>query len=349
MLSYILLTFAFFSPLCAQQNNKHTQDVKHFKQWKQKYDVLYESQENMKMKFNIWRDNKKRVQNHNSIERGFSIELNRFADYHWPLSHNAMQNSKLENRKISEQILFETNIVNIICNESDCFNIPSSVDWRDKHVVTPIKNQHQCGSCWTFSSTGSIESQYAIHTGELIELSESQIVDCDINGSDSGCSGGFMDGAFEYIINTGGIETEESYPYVPEDDPCEFNTSKVVVKLQGYQNVGNGELGLKNAVATVGPISVAIDASGYDFQLYKEGVYYNPNCSTTELDHAVLVVGYGTTINHTDFWIVKNSWGKNWGDNGYIYMSRNKNNNCGIATMPVYPILQTGNISIASQ
>jgi len=180
-----------------------------------------------------------------------------------------------------------------------------------------------------------MEGQHALAKGKLISFSESQIVDCD--GVAAGCGGGFMDSAFEYVISTGGIESEAAYPYLPENKKCVFNTSRVAAHFKGYQDVKGGEAGLKEAVAYVGPVSVAIDASEPGFQLYEAGVYYGPSCSTTLLDHGVLVVGYGTTLNGTDYWIVKNSWGSAWGDNGYILMSRNRNNNCGIATQPSYP------------
>ena len=215
--------------------------------------------------------------------------------------------------------------------------LPRSVDWRTKGVVTPVKNQGQCGSCWAFSATGSMEAQHALAKNKLLNFSESQIVDCD--SADAGCGGGFMDDAFKYVISAGGIESEKAYPYLPEDEKCTFNASRIVAHFKGYQDVKGGEEGLKQAVAQVGPVSVAIDASGMDFQLYKKGVYYSPSCSPTFLDHGVLVVGYGTTKNGTDYWVVKNSWGSSWGDNGYILMSRNRNNNCGIATEPSYPTI----------
>lgn len=301
-----------------------------FLDWGNTNKVYYKNPQELREKFIIWKYNKNLVENHNVTENGFSIELNKFADSVWPLHY--MKNHKLNNFKYDND--------DFVCN--DLYNsqlIPESIDWRDNNVVTRVKDQGQCGSCWAFSSTGSIESQYAIKTGNLVLLSESQIVDCDTNGTDMGCMGGFMDGAFNYTIKAGGLETEYDYPYVPMDESCTFNKSKIEVSIKGYNDVKGGENGLKHAVASVGPVSVAIDASNYDFQLYKEGVYYNPQCSQTMLDHAVLAVGYGTTSNGTDYWIVKNSWGDDWGMKGYIYMARNRNNSCGIATMPTYPLL----------
>ena len=275
-----------------------------------------------------WAANKEYIDNHNSINSDFSLELNHFADVHY----NDWVNQKHfnENMYIHE---FDEPV-----EKEEVENLPDSVDWRKFNLVTKVKNQQQCGSCWTFSATGSMEGQHAKKTGDLISLSESQIVDCDVNGTDEGCNGGFMDGAFKYVINNGGIEKESDYPYQPVDNPCSFNATKVAARFKGFKDVKGGEAGLKEAVATVGPISVGIDASNPSFQFYKSGVYYEPECSSTMLDHGVLVVGYGSTGNGTNFWLVKNSWGESWGMNGYIKMARNKNNNCGIATQPSYPI-----------
>jgi len=134
-----------------------------------------------------------------------------------------------------------------------------------------------------------------------------------------------------------GIDSEASYPYVPEDGPCKFNRANVAATIVGYQDVTSGsEPDLENAIATVGPISVAIDASLPSFQSYTSGVYYEPGCSSTALDHGVLAVGYGTTSSSQEYYIVNNSWGTSWGMQGYIWMARNRNNNCGIATMASY-------------
>lgn len=150
-----------------------------------------------------------------------------------------------------------------------------------------------------------------------------------------------MDNAFTYIKAVGGLETEAAYPYTAEDGTCVFNKSEIVAGDTGFTDVTphGEETALQQAVATVGPVSVAIDASHMSFQLYKGGIYDEPACSPQELDHGVLAVGYGTdAATNTPFWLVKNSWGTaSWGEQGYIRMIRNKNNQCGIASMASYP------------
>jgi cathepsin L len=205
---------------------------------------------------------------------------------------------------------------------------PASVDWRTKGAVTPIKNQEQCGSCWAFSAVGSTEGAHFLAKGALVSLSEQNLVDCSDAEGNQGCNGGLMTQAFEYIIKNKGIDTEASYPYTAQNGNCKFSSANIGSTLTGYTNVKSGSETDLVAKIVEGPTSVAIDASHSSFQLYSSGIYYEPACSATALDHGVLAVGY-----EADFYIVKNSWGTDWGMKGYIEMSRNKSNNCGIATM----------------
>jgi len=217
--------------------------------------------------------------------------------------------------------------------------LPSTVDWRQKGAVTPVKNQGQCGSCWSFSTTGTIEGINQIKTGNLVSLSEKNLMDCSYLEGNMACNGGIPTSAMTYVILNGGIDTEESYPYSPESsDTCSYDASNKGASINLYVTVlWFDESALQTATAQQ-PVSVCIDASHNSFQFYQSGVYYEPNCSEFSLDHAVLSIGYGT-YNGTDYWLVKNSWGTTWGLNGYIMMARNQGNNCGIATDASYPVI----------
>ncbi|KAJ4703659.1 Cysteine proteinase RD21a [Melia azedarach] len=215
---------------------------------------------------------------------------------------------------------------------------PSSLDWRKKGVVTGIKNQGNCGSCWSFSTTGAIEGINALVTGELVSLSEQELIDCD--STNYGCDGGYMDYAFEWIINNGGIDTESDYPYTGVDGTCNNAKEETkVVTIDGYEDVEESDSALLCAVVQQ-PISVGMDGSAIDFQLYTGGIY-DGDCSDNpdDIDHAVLIVGYGSEDGE-DYWIVKNSWGTSWGIDGYFYIMRNTSleyGKCAINAMASYP------------
>ena len=217
--------------------------------------------------------------------------------------------------------------------------VPCGLDWRKEGFVTAVKNQGACGSCWSFSATGSLEGQNLRKTGQLVSLSEQNLIDCSGKYGNQGCNGGMMDYAFAYIKDNGGLDTESDYPYVADQSSCEYDATESGATLRDWVDVQSGnETQLLLAVASQGPISVAIDASEACFQHYRSGVYSQPDCSTTQLDHGVLVVGYGVEDGQK-YWLVKNSWGELWGEKGYIKMTRGDNNQCGIATMASYPVV----------
>ncbi|XP_028280508.1 cathepsin S, ortholog2, tandem duplicate 1 [Parambassis ranga] len=217
-------------------------------------------------------------------------------------------------------------------------DVPDTVDWREKGCVTSVKMQGACGSCWAFSAAGALEGQLAKKTGKLVDLSPQNLVDCSGKYGNHGCNGGFMHKAFQYVISNGGIDSDASYPYVGHEQPCKYNAVYRAANCSQYSFLPEGdEQALKQAIATIGPVSVAIDARRPRFTFYRSGVYDDPSCSQT-VNHGVLAVGYGT-LDGQDYWLVKNSWGVSFGDQGYIRMARNKGDQCGIALYGCYPIM----------
>jgi len=216
-------------------------------------------------------------------------------------------------------------------------------DWRTEgNFVTPVKNQGHCGSCWTFSSTGCLESAWAIHRGELVSLAEQQFVDCAGNFDNNGCSGGLPSHAFEYVHANGGIDTEDGYEYkAAENGKCLYDPKSLSpVQVKGSFNITQGdEDTLFEAVSFLNPVSIGYQVVK-DFRNYAGGVYTSTDCKQgpEDVNHAVLVVGYGTDVNGVDYWIIKNSWGADWGMGGYFWMERGKNM-CGIATCASFPIV----------
>jgi cathepsin L len=313
-------------------------DVKlnqHWKLWKETNNKLYSDAEEH-VRRATWESNLKKVQEHNlQADLGvhtYYLGMNKFADLTITEFAKMMNGYNVTMRGERSQ-----DHHSFIRNPNA--QLPDTVDWRDKGYVTPIKDQGQCGSCWAFSTTGSLEGQHFKATGKLVSLSEQNLVDCSTAQGNMGCNGGLMDQAFQYIKDNQGIDTEDSYPYEAKDDTCRFNKANVGATDTGFTDItSKDESALQEAVATVGPISVAIDASHSSFQLYKSGVYNEIFCSQTRLDHGVLAVGYGADSGK-DYWLVKNSWGEGWGDKGYIKMSRNKRNQCGIATAASYPLV----------
>ena len=225
--------------------------------------------------------------------------------------------------------------------ESDLTGLPESLDWRANGWVTNVKDQGQCGSCWAFSAVGAMEGQHANVTGNLTSLSEQNLVDCV--QACYGCSGGWMSYAMEYVVRNQGVDTEKGYPYEGVDEGCEFNRTDVGAEFYEVVNITAGDTdGLLHALATVGPISVAICADD-NLMNYVSGIYNSTECSTTELNHGVTLVGYGVTNTGTPFYIIKNSWNTSWGEDGYVYWDRTDPNMCGIAQAASYPLARAKN------
>jgi len=301
--------------------------------FKTSFGKVYSGEEEMRRQ-EIYQSNLNVIQQHNmEADMGvhsFYLGVNVFAD--WTNEEFRAMMNGYKGSKGSAPLKFLS-----VNNEKD---LPESVDWRTAGYVTEVKNQGSCGSCWAFSTTGSMEGAWFKKNNALISLSEQDIMDCSWKFGNMGCNGGLMDNAFKYLIKAGGDDTEASYPYTAKSSHlCGFNKSTIGASISNFVDVpSQDEAALKEAVATVGPVSVAIDASSILFQLYHSGVYNNFLCSSTRLDHGVLAVGYGVE-DGVNYWIVKNSWGKSWGMDGYIWMSKDKNNQCGIATAASYPIV----------
>lgn len=302
-----------------------------FAAWKQTHGKDYHPDEEA-VRMSIFMDNQKFIEEYNSREdTTMTLGLTSFAD----MTHEEFKTTMLGTVNQTNEIQAWLDQDASEHMEPLNFEAPSSVDWRNKGYVTPVKNQGACGSCYSFSSTGSIEGQWKRKTGNLVSLSEQQIVDCSTRYGNNGCNGGLMSNCFKYVLAAGGIETERAYPYEAQASYCRFQSAYVGAKVRGYSTVGSMESSLKSALASVGPVSVAIDASHRSLQFYTGGIYYEPACSAYSLDHAVLAVGYGSSTQ--DYWIIKNSWGTGWGMSGYFMLLRNYYNHCGVASMASYP------------
>ncbi|XP_033725569.1 cathepsin L1-like [Pecten maximus] len=299
--------------------------------YKTQFNKPYVAEEEAKRRV-IWENHLDYIQKHNlAADRGehtFWLGMNEYGD---------MTNEEFVKTMNGYRMRTEAVKAPVYMAPSNSGDPPASVDWRTQGYVTPVKNQGQCGSCWAFSTTGSLEGQHFKANKTLTSLSEQNLVDCSRKQGNQGCEGGLMDQGFKYIKDNNGIDTESSYPYKGTNGKCAFTPANVGATDTGFVDIkSKSESDLLSAVATVGPISVAIDASHMSFQLYRTGVYHSFFCSETKLDHGVLAVGYGNESDK-DYWLVKNSWGESWGEKGYIKMSRNRRNNCGIATQASYP------------
>ncbi|XP_059163590.1 procathepsin L-like [Physella acuta] len=324
MLRFLIFTLAIAMASASTEANWCVFKAKHNKTYTGDDDVI---------RWYIWQSNLKKIEEHNELYakglKSYYLKENKYTDM------TSEEFVKIMNGVRIQKTLTPKNFNSGLLKDV----LPKSVDWRKKGYVTKVMDQGQCGSCWAFAANGAIEGQHFKATGKLVQLSASNLMDCSQKYGNQGCNGGFMDQSFQYVIDNKGIDTEISYPYKPETRKCAFKRATVGATEKSYKDIESGsENALQQAVATVGPVSIAMDGSHSSFQMYGGGVYDEPACSSTQLDHAMLVVGYDS-LDGKDYWTVKNSWGTTWGDEGYILMSRNKKNQCGIATMASYALV----------
>ena len=270
------------------------------------------------------------IQNHNAKNLSYQVEENQFINQNYINEFSPTTSHLIMNNLTDNLIQF---------NEKE--SIPFHKDWRNKYKVSSVKNQLKCGACWAFSSSEAVESAWAIKYNQLYNLSQQELIDCSTTYGNQGCHGGSMNAAFQYIIENG-LCTNLSYPYIASEQSCQQSNCKSIVNITEYQNImPNSEKILQKATYQQ-PVSVAIQANKRSFQLYKSGIYSDLNCGT-QLDHGVLVIGYGYDPNYNmKYWIIKNSWGTNWGENGYIRIQKDIENEkglCGIAMQPSIPII----------
>jgi C1A family cysteine protease len=283
-------------------------------------------------------DNMERINNHNSGNYSWQMGINNFTDMSFEAFKSRERNMGAKKPKTGTNAAGSGMVYGEYIH-MPMDPLPDAVDWRASGLVTNVKNQQQCGSCWAFSAVGAIEGAYAKKTNKLVSLSEQNLVDCAGGFGCDGCEGGWMNAAMEYVHYNGGIDSEIDYPYTAEDGVCKYAKNESSAKVKSVVNITQADdAGLLHAVATIGPISVAIDAE-YDFQLYKSGIYSSTECNPQSLDHGVLVVGYGVTPAGKKYYMIKNSWGEDWGMNGYIYWDRDVPNMCGISQAASFPIV----------
>ena len=318
-----------------------------FAEWQHTHGIFFGDVDEYAFRLQVFSDNKAEVARLNALNDGATYALNKHAHLtkdEFSLYYLGM---KPTNKAPVENL-----------HKATRSSHPDHVDWRELNMVTPVKNQGMCGSCWTFSTIGSIESAWAIAGNPLVSLSEEQIKDCswgyfDVfhKQSNQGCNGGLITPAFNYILEIGGkLVNQKDYPYVPQDlsrpapHGCRFNTTEempVAAVMRGYMNVVSGsEDSLMDAIANYGPVSVAVNAE--KFRFYQSGVMGAVNCpgDFDSLNHGVVAVGYGE-IEGKSVYYIKNSWGPDWGDRGYMYMERTEDNKniCGIASLASFPLV----------
>ncbi|CAG9313013.1 unnamed protein product [Blepharisma stoltei] len=290
-----------------------------------KYNKVYDSIDEFNARFKIFRDNIAFARVHNTLGKTYWLGITQFSD----LTHDEFKSRYTPNAYVPNED-------GPVADYNPDMAAPSSVDWRTKGAVTAVKNQGQCGSCWSFSTTGAVEGTWFLAGHTLVSLSEQELMDCSTSYGNKGCDGGLMTSAFKFVVQKG-LTTESNYPYKAENGECNTTLEKnVAAKISSYAIVAAKNSNALMAAVATKPVSVAVEADQAAWQSYVGGIV-SSNCGTA-LDHGVLIVGYDNT-NSPPYWIVKNSWGPSWGEQGYIRIAISKGDGvCGINMNPSYPI-----------
>jgi len=330
---------------------------KGFFDWMQLHGKDYPDAKDLLARMDIWLDNHAFIEQHNSKQPAPSYQLghNYFSDmtldeYQEYNKLGRHSPGMLMQDKVGRPKNYRmTEVDSVVSDQRRQLNVeelPDSVDWVAAGAVVPVKNQGMCGSCWAFSAICAIEGAHFVDTGSLVSLSEQELVDCD--HLDLGCGGGLMDNAFLFDEDMPGICSEEDYPYAGHKHwikGCDATKGLCDgvehTRVKSFIDVNNTVEGLMEALVFQ-PVSVAIEADQRSFQLYKSGVYDDPECGNN-LDHGVAAVGYGTSEEGVDYFVIRNSWGDVWGESGYIKLARQSdtvNGTCGVLSFASRPELR---------
>eukprot|EP00922_Rhytidocystis_sp_ex-Travisia-forbesii_P043635 GHVS01065099.1.p1 GENE.GHVS01065099.1~~GHVS01065099.1.p1 ORF type:complete len:530 (+),score=96.68 GHVS01065099.1:257-1846(+) len=286
-------------------------------------------------RYGIFKKNVYFIHSHNTQDKSYKVRMNKFGD----LTFDEFKASYLGLR--ARQPRRDSLGLDLTLLEVTEDNVPKSIDWKEKGCVSEVKDQKQCGSCWAFSTTGALEGANCAQGGKLLDLSEQQLVDCGKPEGNMGCDGGQMDEGFQYVIDNKGICSESDYPYSAVTGKCVASKCTNVLHIQGFKDVPvNNETAMKAALSRYGPLAVGIEADEPGFQFYSHGVF-GGKCGNS-LDHGVLLIGYGTDQKTgVDFWTIKNSWGSDWGDGGFIQLAQHKKDGgeCGVTETPSFPVI----------
>ncbi|GAB4839465.1 Cysteine protease rd19a [Ancistrocladus abbreviatus] len=321
----------------------------HFSLFKSKYQKQYATQGEHDYRFSVFKANLRRAKRHQKLDPSAVHGVTKFSD----LTPKEFRRKFLGLKRF--RLPVDAHKAAILPTN----DLPADFDWRDHGAVTGVKDQGSCGSCWSFSATGALEGANYLATGQLVSLSEQQLMDCDhecdpeeYGSCDSGCNGGLMNNAFEYVLKTGGLQREEDYPYTGTDGVCKFDKSKIAASVANFSVVSLDEAQIAANLVKNGPLAVAINA--VYMQTYIGGVSCPYICSKRQ-DHGVLLVGFGSAgyapirFKEKPYWIIKNSWGENWGENGYYKICRVRNI-CGVDSMvSTVTAIHTADTSITVQ